>query len=92
MTFDRVELRLTEKANNLFFLVSVAGKESHLTIKNSALQAQSSGIFIGEAHAKDKDTEVMLFENSSLILRAAYENATTWDFFLEGYNCPTSVP
>lgn len=86
MTLDGVEMTLNEKANNTFFLVSVAGTESHLTIKNSALRAQSSGIFIGEAVAKDANTEVMLFENSSLVLQANYENATTWGFFLEGYN------
>ena len=48
MTFDNVDLKLTEKPNNLFFLVSVAGKESHLTMKNSAFASQGSGFFIGE--------------------------------------------
>ena len=86
MTFDNVDIKLAEKANNTFFLISVAGPESHLTIKNSALQSQGSGIFIGEIAAKDVSTEAVLFENSSLVCKAIYENATTWGFFAEGYN------
>lgn len=86
MTLDNVEIHHDVKAVSTFFLVSVAGKNSHLTVKNSVMYTQNSGIFLGEAEAAEKAAEVALFENSKLQCVADYETTTIYGFFLEGYN------
>lgn len=58
MTFEGVEIhRPLYHTEKTFFVISVAGDGSHLTVKDSAIHTQGSGIFLGEANAV-KEVEV----------------------------------
>ena len=68
VTLDGVEFRAPNalSRNPGVFIVGLSGKNSLLTVKNSGLYTTASGVQLAYAIGDTKETEIAVFENSTL--------------------------
>ena len=94
MSFDNCNVEALSYGADRFFLITIGGNGSHISIKDSVMRGNDHGIFAGHVVGLDENgnaseaVEIMSIDNSVLKFAPAIEETggTLWGLFLQKHN------